>query len=43
MKILIGITGAIGSKVKEALAARHEVVTAGRNSGGVRVDGAESE
>lgn len=39
MKILIiGTTGAIGSKVKESLASRHEVITAGRNSGDVRVD-----
>lgn len=39
MKILIiGTTGAIGSKVKEALSARHEVISAGRNSGDIQVD-----
>ncbi|MBC9910093.1 short chain dehydrogenase [Chitinophaga varians] len=39
MKILmIGTTGAIGAKVMQALLERHEVITAGRNSGDVRVD-----
>ncbi|MEZ2440205.1 short chain dehydrogenase [Chitinophaga sp. RCC_12] len=39
MKILIiGTTGAIGSKVKEALAAKHEVISAGRSSGDIQVD-----
>lgn len=39
MKILIiGTTGAIGAKVKEALAQRHEIISAGRNSGDIQVD-----
>jgi NAD(P)-dependent dehydrogenase (short-subunit alcohol dehydrogenase family) len=39
MKILIiGTTGAIGAKVKEELAQRHEIISAGRNSGDVTVD-----
>ncbi|QJB31393.1 short chain dehydrogenase [Chitinophaga oryzae] len=39
MKILmIGTTGAIGARVRQALTERHEVIAAGRNSGDVRVD-----
>lgn len=39
MKILIiGTTGVIGKKVQEALSARHEIITAGRKSGDLRVD-----
>ncbi|NLR68191.1 short chain dehydrogenase [Chitinophaga varians] len=39
MKILmIGTTGAIGMKVREALLERHEVIAAGRSSRDVRVD-----
>ena len=39
MKILIiGTTGAIGAKVKEELAQRHEIISAGRHSGDIRVD-----
>jgi NAD(P)-dependent dehydrogenase (short-subunit alcohol dehydrogenase family) len=39
MKILIiGTTGAIGTKVKEELAKRHEIISAGRNSGDIQVD-----
>jgi NAD(P)-dependent dehydrogenase (short-subunit alcohol dehydrogenase family) len=36
--ILIGARGTIGSKVLQALAERHEVVTAGRSSGDFRFD-----
>ena len=43
MKILIvGGNGTIGSKVSEHLANKHEVVIAGRNSGDVQVDIADS-
>jgi NAD(P)-dependent dehydrogenase (short-subunit alcohol dehydrogenase family) len=43
MKILIiGTTGAIGKKVKEALSSRHEIITAGRSSGDVSVDLADA-
>ncbi|WP_249219697.1 hypothetical protein [Chitinophaga sp. HK235] len=39
MKILIiGTTGAIGAKVTAALGVNNEIITAGRNSGDVRVD-----
>lgn len=39
MKILIiGTTGVIGKSVQKALAGRHEIFTAGRNSGDLRVD-----
>ncbi|HEY9260868.1 short chain dehydrogenase [Chitinophaga sp.] len=39
MKILIiGTTGAIGTKVKEALVQRHDIISAGRNSGDIQVD-----
>lgn len=39
MKILIiGTTGAIGTKVKEELAKRHDIISAGRNSGDIQVD-----
>lgn len=39
MKILmIGAGGTIGQKVKAALSSKHEIITAGRNSGDVRVD-----
>jgi NAD(P)-dependent dehydrogenase (short-subunit alcohol dehydrogenase family) len=39
MKILIiGGNGTIGKRVEEALAQRHEIIVAGRNSGTVRVD-----
>lgn len=39
MKILIiGTTGAIGASVTAELAKRHDIVTAGRNSGDVQVD-----
>lgn len=39
MRILIvGGSGTIGKKVVEALKAKHEVITAGRNSGDVNVD-----
>ncbi|MEL7542873.1 MAG: short chain dehydrogenase [Pseudomonadota bacterium] len=36
--ILIGASGDIGRAAHEALAPRHEVITAGRNSGDIRVD-----
>ncbi|MGF6849625.1 NAD dependent epimerase/dehydratase family enzyme [Chitinophaga sp. W3I9] len=36
--LIIGTTGAIGSKVKEALSAKHEVISAGRSSGDIQVD-----
>jgi len=36
--LVIGASGAIGSAACEALAAHHEVITAGRNSGDVNVD-----
>jgi NAD(P)-dependent dehydrogenase (short-subunit alcohol dehydrogenase family) len=39
MKILlIGASGTIGKKLQENLSQRHEIVTAGRNSGDIRVD-----
>jgi NAD(P)-dependent dehydrogenase (short-subunit alcohol dehydrogenase family) len=39
MKILlIGAQGTLGRAVAEALAARHQIVAAGRNSGEVRID-----
>jgi hypothetical protein len=39
MKILIiGVKGTIGSKVKENPSHRHEIITAGRNSGDIKVD-----
>lgn len=39
MKILVvGASGTIGKKVKEELEQRHEVISAGRSSGDVRVD-----
>ena len=44
MKILIiGGTGTIGSKVSAHLAKKHEIVNAGRNSGDVNVDIADSK
>ena len=44
MKILIvGGKGTIGSKVSSHLAKKHEVINAGRNSGDVTVDIADSE
>lgn len=44
MKILIiGGTGTIGKKVSEHYSKTHEVIIAGRNSGDVRVDIADSE
>ena len=44
MKILIvGGKGTIGSKVSSHLAKKHEVIIAGRNSGDVNVDIADSE
>ena len=44
MKILvIGGNGTIGKKVSQRLAQKHEVITAGRNSGDVRVDFSESK
>lgn len=36
--VLIGGHGTIGKRVAAALAQRHEVITAGRNSGDIRVD-----
>ncbi len=43
MKVLIiGGNGAIGKKVSERLASKHEVLIAGRNSGDVTVDFSES-
>ena len=43
MKILIvGGKGTIGSKVSSHLAKKHEVIIAGRNSGDVTVDIADS-
>lgn len=39
MRILLtGASGTIGSAVKRELSPRHEIITAGRNSGDVRVD-----
>lgn len=39
MKILIiGATGTIGQRITPVLAERHEIITAGRNSGDYRVD-----
>ncbi|WP_410499849.1 short chain dehydrogenase [Chitinibacter sp. S2-10] len=39
MKILlIGANGTIGQAVKNELAPRHDIITAGRNSGDIRVD-----
>jgi NAD(P)-dependent dehydrogenase (short-subunit alcohol dehydrogenase family) len=39
MKVLIiGAAGTIGRKVSQALTGRHEVITAGRNSGDIQVD-----
>jgi NAD(P)-dependent dehydrogenase (short-subunit alcohol dehydrogenase family) len=39
MKILmIGAHGTIGKRVQEALSGRHEIITAGRNSGDIQVD-----
>ncbi|WP_373973964.1 short chain dehydrogenase [Chitinibacter sp. SCUT-21] len=39
MKILlIGANGTIGQAVHQELAARHDIITAGRNSGDIRVD-----
>ncbi|MGS2762385.1 short chain dehydrogenase [Sinomicrobium sp. M5D2P9] len=39
MKILIiGANGTIGKKITETLSGKHEIITAGRNSGDVRVD-----
>lgn len=44
MKILIiGGAGTIGKKVSAHLAKKHEVITAGRNSGDVKVDIADSK
>jgi nucleoside-diphosphate-sugar epimerase len=44
MKILItGGNGTIGKKVSERFAKKHEVVIAGRNSGNVTTDIAESK
>lgn len=43
MKILIiGTTGAIGAKVKEELSQRHNIISAGRNSGDIQVDIADA-
>jgi NAD(P)-dependent dehydrogenase (short-subunit alcohol dehydrogenase family) len=43
MKImLIGATGAIGKKVKESLATRHELITVGRNSGDLQANLADA-
>ncbi|WP_027469419.1 short chain dehydrogenase [Deefgea rivuli] len=36
--IVIGAAGAVGQAVVKELAARHEVISAGRNSGDIRVD-----
>ncbi|MBB6369432.1 short chain dehydrogenase [Chryseobacterium shigense] len=36
--VLVGGNGTIGKKVKESLQDTHEVITAGRNSGDIRVD-----
>ncbi len=36
--LIIGASGTIGSAVKANLAERHEVITAGSNSGNIRVD-----
>ena len=41
--LLIGATGTIGSAVAAELGARHELVTAGRSSGDVRLDLTEPE
>lgn len=39
MKVaIVGASGTIGKKVTEALKGKHEIVTAGRNSGDLRVD-----
>jgi NAD(P)-dependent dehydrogenase (short-subunit alcohol dehydrogenase family) len=44
MKILIiGASGTIGKKVTKELSKRHKIITAGRNSGKVRVDIESSE
>lgn len=44
MKILvIGGNGTIGKKVSQRLAQKHEVITAGRNSGDVQVDFSDSK
>ncbi len=41
--ILVGASGTIGKKVKAALEGRHEVISAGINSGDVQVDITSSE
>lgn len=41
--ILIGGSGTIGREIAHALAAKHEVMTASRSSGGLRVDMADPE
>ena len=41
--LIIGGNGTIGRKVKQRLAQRHEVISAGRNSGDVTVDFSDSD
>jgi NAD(P)-dependent dehydrogenase (short-subunit alcohol dehydrogenase family) len=41
--LLVGASGTLGSAIFEALEGRHEVVTAGRTSGDVRVDITDTE
>ena len=41
--ILIGANGTVGNKVDAELSKKHEVITAGRNSGSLEVDIAEPD